>query len=127
MGKSKIKTVNQWNAVGRFAINGLSGSRLALNPSKLGYRLADSNSNALFSLISDPAIRFVSNPTEPQIVRLWREKGGADLIEIEQEYLRRGLDGKIQIDLITGETVESGDDLTIYVKREAGNKVGSKI
>jgi hypothetical protein len=107
---------------GLFSVRNHMGARIAFALRKSGYRPAEPHSGASYSLFSPDDERYTPNSTDPQILRMWREKGAEELFEVNQEYECDLPECSVRIDLLKAQLVEAGGDLQIIISRGPGSR-----
>lgn len=111
-----LATVSDGN--GMFQINGGKGESLAMMPKKSGYVLATTNTLFKYSyMYSD---HFSSDPNNPTVLKMWKLQGAESLAQINCTFKIPYTASPISFDLISGQIVPSGGDLTITVNRPNG-------
>jgi hypothetical protein len=107
---------------GFFTISGYQGQDLSIAPQKPGYVLAATSTLFKYSHLEDNP--FVSDPSNPTVIKMWKLHGGEPLLSINQRYKFHFADAPINFDLITGEIVLAGGDVEITVARSSGDITG---
>lgn len=108
------------DADGFFTINGYKGKALGINVTKGGYVLATTNTRFVYSLLWPEAERYVPDPNNPAVIKMWKLQGAQPLIIIDKSYKLPFTDASITFDLIAGNVVPSGGDLEVIVTRASG-------
>jgi hypothetical protein len=103
---------------GFFTISGYTGANLTITPRKTGYALATTGTSFRYSQISSGY--FVPDAINPAVIKMWKLHGAEPLVSIDKTYKLKYTGAPIHFDLIAGQSVPSGGDLTIGVNRPVG-------
>lgn len=103
---------------GMFQINGGKGESLGIMPTKQGYALATSGTLFKYSYMYPD--HFSPDQNNPTVIKMWKLQGAEPLDEINRTYRLPYTVAPINFDLVAGQIVPSGGDLTITVNRPTG-------
>src|SRR5208282_2677842 len=103
---------------GFFTITGYKGQDLGLVPQKAGYALATTGTLFKYSRLEDQP--YVSNSSQPTVIKMWKLQGAEPLVSINQHYKLHYTSAPINFDLLAGQIVPSGGDIQLTVNRAPG-------
>jgi hypothetical protein len=115
-----IKGMISADSAGLFHICGYEGVSVSFRPEAPGYVLAESNPSAIIKGAEQPKSNYVSDPTKPIIIKMWRMKGPESLICVTKQIKVFPTNGPIHLDLLRGIMVPTGGDISIDVNRPLG-------
>ena len=106
---------------GAFHISGYEGAAIAIVPKLDGFILIPTNNRVIYSAFSmqDPLYYRVGGTN--RVIRMWRMRGAEELVRVSKSFRGHPEQMPLHIDLVRGEIVLTGGDLTITTERPPGN------
>ncbi|MGH7990146.1 MAG: carboxypeptidase-like regulatory domain-containing protein, partial [Limisphaerales bacterium] len=108
------------DANGFFTVSGYKGQSLSVIPKKAGYALASLNGGGIYSHMWPESQRYIPDPNNPTVIKMWKLQGAEPLVNINQHYKLHYTGAPINFDLVAGKIVPTGGDVRITVNRPAG-------
>jgi len=118
VGSDKISMTTDGN--GLFTISGYKGKALGVWVSKAGYVMATTNTRFVYSLLWPASERYIPDANNPTVIKMWKLQGAQPLVNINQDFKIPFTATPISFDLLKGQIVPNGGDVTITVNRPAG-------
>jgi hypothetical protein len=108
------------DSTGLFKITNYKGKDLGVWITKDGYVMATTNTSFVYSRLWPQAQRYIPDPDNPTVIRMWKLQGAEPLLKIDKQYNFPIGSTRATIDLLQGKIVSDGGDFTVTVYRPDG-------